>query len=239
MERRIVDWSGMRALLAVALALLLPAAAQAAGAAPSPPKDATAGVEQVYTDYSGDGTVSECDHTRADLQAAYDTMTPEVADDFPDFRDQVKTAVDQHKAGKCPNQDQASAAPTTAPPPAASPAGTPESGKLPETQPSGPGAVPPAETVTPIPTATVPPVAPAATAAAPTPAPTPVIAHEGHRSIAIPAILIALALLGAGVLAFSAYAGRRRPGVRHAWREAAFRTRGTWADFSDWLRLGR
>ena len=37
----------------------------------------------------------------------------------------------------------------------------------------------------------------------------------------------------------TALAGRRSPGVRHAWREAALRSRATWADFSDWLRLGR
>src|SRR4051795_1022277 len=126
MEGRIVDWSGMRArpatFVAVALALLLPAAAQAAGATPTPPKNASAGVGAVYDDYGKDGTVSECAHPQADLQDAYDTMTPEVADDFPDFRDQVSTAIAQHKAGKCPNQDKAAAVPTTAP--AAAPTAT-------------------------------------------------------------------------------------------------------------------
>jgi hypothetical protein len=66
-----------------------------------------------------------------------------------------------------------------------------------------------------------------------------VATHAGHRSVIVPALLLALAAAGAAGLAASALAGRRSPGVRHAWREAAFRTRGTWADFSDWLRLGR
>src|SRR3954465_4176996 len=131
----------MRALLAVALALLLPAAAQAAGATPTPPKNASAGVGAVYDDYGKDGTVSECAHPQADLQDAYDTMTPEVADDFPDFRDQVSTAIAQHKAGKGPNQTKAAAVPTTAPPAAPTPSGTPESGQLPQSEGAVPGAV--------------------------------------------------------------------------------------------------
>jgi CBS-domain-containing membrane protein len=84
-----------------------------------------------------------------------------------------------------------------------------------------------------VPAATPPPATAAATPGQ------PVVAHAGHRSILVPALLLAIALIGAAALAASALAGRRSPGVRHAWREAAYRTRGTWADFSDWLRLGR
>ena len=135
----------------------------------------------------------------------------------------------------------AAAQSTPTPTPAA-----PESGQLPESEGDAPaqgGAVPPDPAVTPIPTAaptTAPPAAtPAPVAAAPTATPTPAITHTGHRSLTIPAIVLALAGLGALALALIALFGRRSPGVRHAWREAAFRTRGTWADFSDWLRLGR
>jgi hypothetical protein len=136
----------------------------------------------------------------------------------------------------------ATSTPTPTPAATATPAPTVESGQLPPsaTGESGAGAVPPAGAVTPVPSATpvptAPPVAPAAQAATPAP---PVVTHTGHRSVLLPAVLIALALAGAAVLAVSTLAGRRSPGVRHAWREAAFRTRGTWADFSDWLRLGR
>jgi hypothetical protein len=90
--------------------------------------------------------------------------------------------------------------------------------------------------VTPVPT--VAPAAPATPPAAATPV-AQVVVHSGHRSLTVPLILIAIALLGAAFLALSALLARRNPRVAHAWREAAYRTRGTWADFSDWLRLGR
>jgi hypothetical protein len=58
----------------------------------------------------------------------------------------------------------------------------------------------------------------------------------------VPAILLGLVALGAAGAAGSALLGTRSArfaGVGLAWREAAFRTRGTWGDFTDWLRLGR
>src|SRR4051794_13718365 len=102
-------------LLAAVLALLL-AAPQAAGAAPSPPPNASRGVKAIYSDYAGDGTLVECDHAQADLQTAYDTMPPKVADDFPDFRDQVKLAIEHHEAHRCAGEKAgAPAAATPAP----------------------------------------------------------------------------------------------------------------------------
>jgi hypothetical protein len=91
-----------------------------------------------------------------------------------------------------------------------------------------------------VPPAATPTVAPPVPAATPTPVPTPVIVtRSGTDGLLIPGILIAVALLGAGLLAAMAIGGRGSPRVRHAWNEAAFRTRGIWADFSDWLRIGR
>ena len=93
--------------------------------------------------------------------------------------------------------------------------------------------MPPAATVAPV----APPVAAAAT---PTPVPTPVIVtHSNTGKLLVPGILIGIALLGGAVLAAMAYGGRGSPQMRHAWNEAGFRTRGVWADFSDWLRTGR
>ena len=247
MERGIVSCTGVRApivtVLAGALALLPAAAAQGAGSSPTPPRQASAAVRSIYSDYSADGTLGPCDHAKADLQTAYDTMTPAVTDDFPGFRDQVEQAIAKHKAHGCADD----AAGTTAVAPAAStptptPATTPESGQLPPAaQDDGGGALPPDQAATPIPSATVPlaatpPPESAPVAATPSPA---VVAEPAHRDVTLPAVLIGLALLGAAALALSAVAGRRSPGVRHAWREAGFRARATWADFSDWLRLGR
>src|SRR4051794_37562167 len=154
-------------LLAAVLALLLAAPAQAAGSSPSPPRNASPEVKAIYTDYSRDGTLVECDHAQADLQTAYDTMTREVADDFPDFRDEVKLAIEHHKAHHCANEDEGSPPAAAPPPPAAtpaptaSPAATPESGQLPESEGAAPqgGALPPGKAITPVPSATVPPVA--------------------------------------------------------------------------------
>ena len=46
-------------------------------------------------------------------------------------------------------------------------------------------------------------------------------------------------MLCAVALALFPLAARNNPRLDAAWREAAFRTRATWTDFTDWLRLGR
>jgi hypothetical protein len=230
-----------RSITAVVAALALLHVAPARAAGPPPPATASAGVKLVYTDFAADEQLSPCAHTLADLRQAYATMTPAAADGYPRFRDDVRAAIHKHEAKACET-----ATPTPTPTVTAAPTTAPESGQLPPGTGggSGGGAVPPAPAITPAPTASaVPTASPAATPADPSLAaatPTPgAVAHEGHRSLTIPLILIALAVLGAGALAASAAAGRRSPGVRHAWREAAHRSRATWADFSDWLRLGR
>ena len=95
------------------------------------------------------------------------------------------------------------------------------------------GALPPAATATPVPPA-----------ASPRPAEPGLVAvrESGHRDLTLPVALLALALIGAALLALSRLAASRSPrlaGVGQAWAEAGYRTRGAWADFSDWLRLGR
>ena len=55
----------------------------------------------------------------------------------------------------------------------------------------------------------------------------------------VPGALLAVALLGLLIAALSALMSKRTDrfaGVGHAWREAAWRTSGTWSDFTDWLR---
>jgi hypothetical protein len=235
-----------RSITAVVAALALLHVAPARAAGPPPPADASAGVKSVYQDFDSDTRLTECAHTLTDLRRAYDTMTPAVADGYPAFRDQLRAAIRHHEAKTCPNDRPTAATPTPTPSATPAPTSTPESGQLPPGAGggSGGGAVPPAPAITPTPTAPVATTPPGgvppepSVAVAPTPTPA-TVAHAGHRSLTIPLILIALAVLGAGALAASSLAGRRSPGVRHAWREAAHRTRGTWADFSDWLRLGR
>jgi hypothetical protein len=95
---------------------------------------------------------------------------------------------------------------------------------------------------TPAPPAAVPP------AAEPSgPAPTPsVVYRNGDDPVPISLLVLAgvlalLALLALGYVALTrlGWADERLARPRRAWREAAFRTGGTWADFSDWIRVGR
>ena len=230
-------------------------AAQDDGTAADPPADASKEVKAVYTDYSRDGVIDVCDHTREVLQETLDGIEADFDRDFPDFREAVKAGIQRHDKGKC---EEATATPTatetataqptataspdegTLPPPDDS--ATPDAGALPpptddgsSDQPPESGALPPA-TDGAIPT----PAPPAPTAVAtPTPSPTPVIVTRSSTDgLLIPGILVGLALLGGLVLTLAAISGRS-PRTRHAFSEAAYRFKGTWADFSDWLKLGR
>jgi hypothetical protein len=221
------------------------------------PKD----VQRVYDDYRRDGVIDVCSHTQKTLQDTLDTIEPAYDQDYPDFREAVSAGIERHKSGKCASSSSsdssagagaaagAGASPTpsaTADAGAGSSDSGVESGTLPHTG-SGSGSadsgtvppqddVPPQATSTPAPTAAPPAATPPPAAAA---TPQPVVVNEGHRSLALPLALIAIALLAAVALGAVWFFSRRDPRLAHAWREAAFRTRGTWADFSDWLRLGR
>jgi hypothetical protein len=241
--------------------------AQDDGTAADPPDDASKEVKAVYTDYSRDGVIDVCDHTRDVLQETLDGIEAAFDRDFPDFREAVKAGIQRHDKGSC---DKATATPTatatataTASPDATATA-SPDDGTLPppatDDGGSGSGALPPATddgstnpppedgtlppaadggAATPAPPVATPTVAPATPAATPTPVPTPaIVSSSSAAGLMIPGILIGLALLGAAALAFAALTGRS-PSTRHAFSEAGYRVKGTWADFSDWLKLGR
>src|SRR4051794_25488304 len=84
-------------------------AAQDDGTAADPPADASKEVKAVYTDYSRDGVVDVCDHTREVLQQTLDGIEAAFDRDFPDFREAVKAGIQDHDKGKC---DDAKASPT-------------------------------------------------------------------------------------------------------------------------------
>ena len=67
-------------------------AAQDDGTAADPPADASKEVKAVYTDYSRDGVIDVCDHTRAVLQATLDGIEADFDRDFPDFREASRRA---------------------------------------------------------------------------------------------------------------------------------------------------
>ena len=51
--------------------------------------------------------------------------------------------------------------------------------------------------------------------------------------------LLVLALLGLAFAAWWAWRPGWLPRARHAWQELGWRTSATWAEFVDWVRLGR
>lgn len=110
----------------------------------------------------------------------------------------------------------------------------PKSGKATPTPGPGEGAIPEG---TPAPTAT-----PAPTTAAPLPPKLVVTRASAEPNLFVPGTMLAIALFGLLFAALSALAARRSgrlAGLDQAWREAGFRASGAWAEFKDWLRLGR
>lgn len=232
------------------------------GSAAEAPEDAPTEVKRVYDDYRRDGAVDVCGHARADLEETLDTIEPAFDRDYPDFREALETGVKRHDAGRCSADDSSSSndgagggATTAEPTPTGTAGSGAKSGELPRADggatddgrgavgpengslspedgsaaPADGSAAPPAATAAPPPAAQVPAASPAAA----------VVTRSGSGGLLVPGILLAVALLGAAALAASALAARRSPRMRHAWREAGYRTRSMWADFSDWLRLGR
>jgi hypothetical protein len=54
----------------------------------------------------------------------------------------------------------------------------------------------------------------------------------------IAAVLVGAALVAA-VARMRGWGPAWAAGVRHAFREAGYRSAGAWAEFSDWMRFGR
>jgi hypothetical protein len=233
--------------------------AQDDGTAADPPADASKEVKAVYTDYSRDGVIDVCDHTRDVLQETLDGIEAAFDRDFPDFREAVKAGIQRHDKGKCDNATATPTATATASPDATATA-SPDDGTLPPATDDGGGSLPPPTdnskgstqpqdgslppasgdaSPTPAPPVATPTVAPAVPAATPTPVPTPVVVSRSSAAgLLLPGILIGLSLLGAAALTLAAVTGRS-PRTRQAFSEAGYRVKGTWADFSDWLKLGR
>jgi hypothetical protein len=231
------------------------------------PAERTKADKRVYSDYAADGVISACKHSVKTLRHTLRTITPAFAANFPDFKPAVKAAIARHRHGGCAAPSNNTTGGTTAPGSSSTPVPTPapvptataapstlqpaspaESGRLPGGVPrSGGGARTPQQALSPSASAT--PAGPAAAegairpAVTPTPTPPPlVVEHAGGHDLTVPGLLLGLALLVAVLLGLSALAAARSPrlaGMHHAWREATYRTRGTWRDFSDWLRLGR
>jgi hypothetical protein len=135
---------------------------------------------------------------------------------------------------------------TTAPVPSATPAPAPPASNAPAPDGggsgSGTGSTPSAPAT---PTPTVAPAPPVADSAPPAPT-APTLLDHPHEGTPI-GLLIALGLGAVGALLAGlallarrlGWGEERLAGPRHAWGEATYRASATWADFLDWMRLGR
>jgi hypothetical protein len=228
-------------------------------------------VRRVYADYQRDGRIDNCDHSRAALKRTLESITDKFNTDFPDFREAVKAAIKDHDKERC-EEEQAAAeeTPTPTPTPTATPTPAPtssppvattpppastDSGDLPNLDSgaggsgggrNGGGSSPAPETTPPT-ESDVAPVQPQGTPAPTVVPPTTepqlaVVSPDGDSNLLLPALLLAAALAGLGLLGASALAARRSgrlAGWGHSLREASYRASGAWGDFGDWLRLGR
>jgi hypothetical protein len=196
--------------LTCAAALLVPAAAHANA------------FDEVLREYQKTGKVDGCEHTAKELEQAKAQMPKDIAQSAPGFPAQLAAAAAQRAKSACDEQAAKSTSTAAA-------------------------AAPPATTTT-APAASQPPAAaPAPTTtqgAAPAPAPagakTAAAADDGAPMVlAVAGALVVLILVLWALAHWWAWEPRWLVRWRHATAEAGWRASAAWAEFTDWLRLGR
>lgn len=203
--------------LAVACLAALLFAASALAASP---------FEQTYNAYRKHGSVPPCQFSVDTLKKAKAEVPPDIEQYAPDFPAALDAALQARASGACSPHPSAPAATAT-------PAAPGSGGGPPPSAGSG------APTATPAPTPLAPssatPISGVATAShsGATSAPAPVIA------LAIVLVLMAMAALWWSLTTWRGLEPGWLAGARHAWGEAGYRASATWAEFTDWLRLGR
>ena len=237
-------------------------AAQDDGTAADPPADASKEVKAVYTDYSRDGVIDVCDHTRAVLQETLDGIEAEFDRDFPDFREAVKAGIQRHDKRQVRrrrgHRDGDGHRRPRRPPPTPTATASPDDGALPPATDDGRPTRRTTARSRPRPTtararprgrrapardregrrADAGPDRRPPTVATTPPSPTPAVVTRSSTDGLLsrdPRRDRAARRRGLTLAAISG----RSPRTRHAFSEAAYRFKGTWADFSDWLKLGR
>jgi cobalamin biosynthesis Mg chelatase CobN len=201
--------------------------------------------DDTLRDYRTTGAVNGCKYTAQQLAQAK-TLTPaNIKDIAPGYPAQLAVAADKRAKG-CSKAEEKAANTTTAA--AGATTGTTATGTT-ATATTGTGAAtqPPATTTiapnvpttaaTPAP-APVPAPAPAATATQP--APKAAASHKAARLalIVVGALLVMLLALWA-FARWWAWEPHWLARWRHATAEAGWRASAAWAEFTDWLRLGR
>ncbi len=202
--------------------------------------------DDTLREYRTTGAVNGCGYTSAELAQAK-TQTPKnIKDVAPGYPAQLAVATAKRAKG-CTKAEEKAANTTTAA--AGATTGTTGTGTTAKgttgtgaaTQPPATTTIAPNATTT---AATPAPVPAPATTAAPAPAPAPATqstpSHKGARLalIVVGALLVMLLALWA-FARWWAWEPHWLARWRHATAEAGWRASAAWAEFTDWLRLGR
>ncbi len=215
----------LRALALAAALLLLPAATALADRATFDR------VSAAYADNAGE--LEPCWFSQADLESALEGIPRNFEDVVPDLRRAIEAGIAAHRAGDCRGIEPTGGPAESETPP---PATTPTTPTAPDTT-----AVAPPPAGTPTTPAGTPPATPQQVTT------TPGVQPPGTKRSTRPLVIGAIALGALLLLALLTWGWARLRGwdppwaarMRHAWGEAGYRVTSTWAEFSDWLRLGR
>jgi hypothetical protein len=189
--------------------------------------------DDIFHEYQRTGKIDPCHFTQQQLEGALGQVPNDIETYAPDFPDALQAAAEQRAGGACKKRPG---------PAAAAPASTPGTPAAPSPGAAAPGA-PGASAATPAPAPDLEPAKAATDRAISRTAasargsdagpPAPVVA------LAVLAALLGLGGLGYGLARWLAWDPAWARGARHAMGEAGWRASASWAEFADWLRLGR
>src|SRR4051794_33758307 len=198
--------------------------------------------DTIFKAYQRTGKVDACRYSASDLKKALGQVPNDIEQYAPDFPAALQAAAEKRASGGC---DKPTAGTTTQAAPAGG--GPTATTGVPPGAGASPGAAPAAGGVpadgTPKPT---PSSAPAASAADKAIGAAAVKHHDDGSGVpaALVALAVVLGLLAVGALAWAltrwlAWEPPWLVRARHAGAEAGWRASATWAEFTDWVRLGR
>lgn len=212
---------------------------------------ASAGLQAVVKDLRDDGAIDPCAHTGAELRSALEAIGPDVDQYAPELPAMIEDALAIRAGGGCSRgggsggegSDGGGATGGGAAGGGVSASGGGAAGDIGgDVAPAGGSAKVPGG---PTPTPETPLVASQAVLEESLPAAVPAATTQ-DADAPVPVLLLAVlgGLVAMGVLAWAlarwwAFEPRWLVGTRHACTEAGYRASATWAEFSDWVRLGR
>ncbi len=196
--------------------------------------------DETLREYRTTGAINGCGYTAAELAQAK-TQTPKnIKDVAPGYPAQLAVAAAKREKGCSKAEEKAASTTTSAAGATTGTTGTGATATSTATQPPATTATQPPATTTIAPNATTTAATPAPAPAATQTAPKSAASHKAARLalIVVGALLVMLLLLWA-FARWWAWEPHWLARWRHATAEAGWRASAAWAEFTDWLRLGR